>query len=68
MSESERDDDQGPYRSLLDREAAPGLARLAAGAWWRTGLWTAHAAVDATRRGSHALRRGGRRPGGRRAS
>jgi Abortive infection alpha len=58
MSEPERDDDQGAYRSLLDREAAPGLARLAAGAWWRTGLWTAHAAVDATRRIAGAARSG----------
>ena len=58
MSDPEREDEQSAYRSLLDRDAAPGLARLAAGAWWRTGLWTAHAAVDATRRVAQAARSG----------
>jgi Abortive infection alpha len=41
---------------LLDRESAPGLARLAAGAWWRTNLWTAHTALRATRRLAEAAR------------
>ena len=36
--------------SLIGRETAPGLARLAATAWWRTGMWTAGAALKATRR------------------
>jgi hypothetical protein len=58
MSEPEQGDERSAYRSLLDREAAPGLARLAAGAWWRTGVWTAHAAVDATRRVAGAARSG----------
>jgi Abortive infection alpha len=58
MSEPERDDEQSAYRSLLDRDAAPGLARLAAGAWWRTGVWTAHAALDASRRVAGAARSG----------
>ena len=58
MSDPEREDEQSAYRSLLDRDAAPGLARLAAGAWWQTGLWTAHAAVDATRRVAQAARSG----------
>jgi Abortive infection alpha len=58
MSEYEREDGQSAYRSLLDRDAAPGLARLAAGAWWRTGVWTAHAALDATRRVAEAARSG----------
>ncbi len=58
MSEPEREDEQSAYRSLLDRDAAPGLARLAAGAWWRTGVWTAHAALDATRRVAGATRSG----------
>ena len=26
---------------LMDPDLAPGLARLAFGAWWRTGIWTA---------------------------
>lgn len=48
--------DAGP--GLLDRESAPGLARLAAGAWWRTNLWTAHTAIRATRRLAEAARSG----------
>lgn len=58
MDAPERNDELGPYRSLLDREAAPGLARLAAGAWWRTNVWTAHTAVKATRRLARAARSG----------
>jgi Abortive infection alpha len=58
MSELQREEEQSTDRGLLDREAAPGLARLAAGAWWRTGVWTAHAAVAATRRVAGAARSG----------
>ena len=43
---------------LVDRETAPGLVRLAAGAWWRTNLWTANAAYRATRRLAEAARSG----------
>jgi hypothetical protein len=43
---------------MVDRETAPGLARVAAGAWWRTNLWTANAAYRATRRLAQAARSG----------
>jgi len=43
---------------LLDRDAAPGLARIAAGAWWRTSMWTATTAAKATRRVARAARSG----------
>ena len=52
------DEELRPYRSLLDRDNAPGLARLAAGAWWRTNVWTAQTAAKATRRLAHAARSG----------
>ena len=58
MDDSERDDDLSPYRSLLDRDAAPGLARVAAGAWMRTNLWTAQTAARAARRLARAARSG----------
>ncbi len=58
MDERGSDDELSPYRSLLDREAAPGLARLAAGAWWRTNVWTAQTAARATRRVARAARSG----------
>ena len=35
---------------LIDRDLAPGLARLAIGAWWRTGVWTAETTYRASRR------------------
>ncbi len=35
---------------LIDRDTAPGLARLALGAWWQTGVWTAETTVKASRR------------------
>ena len=56
--ENGRGDDLTPTPSLLDRETAPGLARLAAGAWWRTNLWTAQTAARATRRLARAARSG----------
>ena len=43
---------------IVDRDTAPGLARIAAGAWWRTNLWTANAALRATRRLAQAARSG----------
>ncbi len=52
------DEELSPYRSLLDRDNAPGLARLAAGAWWRTNVWTAQTAARATRRLARAARSG----------
>ena len=44
--------------ALLDRESAPGLARLAVGAWWRTNLWTAQTAIKTARRLAEATRSG----------
>jgi Abortive infection alpha len=35
---------------VIDRGTAPGLARLAVGAWWRTGVWTAENSYRASRR------------------
>jgi hypothetical protein len=35
---------------LLDRDMAPGLARLAFGAWVQTGLWTAETGIRVARR------------------
>ena len=35
---------------LIDAEMAPGLARIAVGAWWRTGVWTAEATYRASKR------------------
>ena len=35
---------------LIDRDMAPGLARLAANAWWQTGLWTAETGYRVARR------------------
>jgi Abortive infection alpha len=58
VDEPDRDDRTGAYLGLLDREAAPGLARVAAGAWLRTGAWTAQTAVKATRRIARAARSG----------
>jgi Abortive infection alpha len=48
--------DRQAIHSLVDRDAAPGLARVAAGAWLRTGAWTAGAALKATRRLAEAAR------------
>jgi hypothetical protein len=56
--ENGRGDAQGKDPSLLARETAPGLARLAAGAWWRTNVWTAQSALRATRRLAEATRSG----------
>jgi hypothetical protein len=55
VDEPERSNGQA-VRSLLDRDAAPGLARVAAGAWLRTGAWTAGTALRATRRLAEAAR------------
>lgn len=49
-SEPEFVDGSNPPPVLLDRDMAPGLARLAVGAWWRTGVWTAEATYKASRR------------------
>ena len=35
---------------MIDPDLAPGLARLAVGAWWRTGVWTAETTYRASRR------------------
>lgn len=43
---------------LIGRETAPGLARLAAGAWWRTNVWTVGTAYRVTRRLGAAARSG----------
>jgi hypothetical protein len=43
---------------MLDPEMAPGLARLAVGAWWRTGVWTAETAYRASRRLARAATSG----------
>jgi Abortive infection alpha len=50
--------DDGAFLSPLDRDTAPGLARLAVGAWWRTSLWAAQAAARGTRRLADAARSG----------
>lgn len=42
----------------IDRTDAPGLVRLAVGAWWETNLWTARAALKASRRLARAARSG----------
>lgn len=57
MERDGSDDRDRPAR-LVDRETAPGLLRLAAGAWWRTNVWTASAALRATRRLAEATRSG----------
>lgn len=58
MDEADRNarDPGGP--SLIDRDTAPGLVRIAAGAWWRTNVWTAETAYRATRRVARAARSG----------
>jgi Abortive infection alpha len=58
VDEHERDDRPAAHRSLIDRDAAPGLARVAAGAWMRTNVWTAQTAVKAARRLAEAARSG----------
>lgn len=55
-SDASEDADRSPR--LVDRETAPGLLRVAAGAWWRTNLWTASTALRATRRLAEAARSG----------
>lgn len=45
-----RDAADGEQSGLIDRDTAPGLARLALGAWWQTGVWTAETAYRVTRR------------------
>jgi hypothetical protein len=47
-----------PSPAMLDREMAPGLARLALGALWRTNLWTAETTYRATRRVARAMTSG----------
>ena len=58
MSDENGKPDEGAFPSLLDRDTAPGLARLAVGAWWRTSLWAAQAAALGTRRLADAARSG----------
>jgi len=43
---------------LIDRDMAPGLMRLAVGAWWRTNVWTAETAYRASKRLAHAATSG----------
>src|SRR5688572_17075999 len=54
------DADPGEERplGLIDRDTAPGLARLAVGAWWRTGVWTAETTYKASRRLAQAATSG----------
>ena len=51
---AEPDPDPGARRDRRDDpsalEAAPGLVRIAAGAWWRTAEWSAQSAIRASRR------------------
>ena len=49
---------ESPPPALLDPEMAPGLARLAVGAWWRTSVWTAETAYRASRRLAQAATSG----------
>lgn len=56
--EPDRPEQHDRQPRLVDRETAPGLVRLAAGAWWRTNLWTASTAYRATRRMAQAARSG----------
>jgi hypothetical protein len=44
------DRESSPPPALLDPDLAPGLARLAIGAWWRTGIWTAETGLKVARR------------------
>ena len=59
MDEADQDDfaDERTM-GLIDRETAPGLMRLAAGAWWRTNVWTAETAYRASRRLARAATSG----------
>ena len=52
--------DSGEERpmGMIDRDMAPGLARLAFGAWWRTGVWTAETTYRASRRLAQAATSG----------
>jgi hypothetical protein len=54
------DTDHGEDRpvGMIDRDMAPGLARLAIGAWWRTGVWTAETTYRASRRLAQAATSG----------
>src|SRR5687768_7299757 len=54
------DTDHGEDRpvGMVDRDMAPGLARLAIGAWWRTGVWTAETTYRASRRLAQAATSG----------
>lgn len=49
-TEPELDEGSSPPPALLDPEMAPGLARLAFAAWWRTGVWTAETSLRVARR------------------
>ena len=49
-ADSRLDSGDSPPPALLDREMAPGLMRLAAGALWRTNVWTAETAFRASKR------------------
>lgn len=50
--DSKQTGDGGPQvrGGLIDRDTAPGIARIAVGAWWQTGIWTAETAYRVTRR------------------
>ncbi len=57
MDEGDREPDERQM-GLIDRDMAPGLARLAIGAWWRTGVWTAEMSYRASRRLARAATSG----------
>ena len=59
MEDADRDElgEQEPA-GLIDRDMAPGLMRLALGAWWRTNVWTAETAIRASRRLARATTSG----------
>ncbi len=54
MADPDPDADLGVRRDRRDDpsalEAAPGLVRIAAGAWWRTAEWSAQSAIRASKR------------------
>lgn len=49
VGESPESADEEPM-GLIDRDTAPGLARLALGAWVQTGLWTAETSLRVAKR------------------
>lgn len=54
----EPDGDPSDEVHLRGRDMAPGLARLVAGAWWQTSMWTAETTYRATRRLARAATSG----------